>query len=179
MTVFLSFVQTEMDEKQQIDMVNPNQPPRTTMAIQRDAAGNNSTWLAPAWNSFLNAVKSVLKWLYIGIEWPKDINSDAFVRRTVTASDSTCPADGVSLGLMSTILLIPDSFCAGTKTILHRASVHIDTNGDFGPISVKVMFSYTRRIATTTFSAAQICNIVATLFRMFAILFHHCNAVLH
>ena len=69
--------------------------------IQRDAAGNNSTWLAAsAWNSLLSAVKLVLKWLYIGIEWPKDINSDAFAHRTVTASDSTCPADGVSLALM-------------------------------------------------------------------------------
>ena len=145
MTVFLSFVQTEMDEKQQIDMVNPNQPPRTTMAIQRDAAGNNSTWLAPAWNSFLNAVKSVLKWLYIGIEWPKDINSDAFVRRTVTASDSTCPADGVSLGLMPTLLLIPDSFCAGAETIQDRFSVHTDTNGDFGPVSVKAILHDTIR----------------------------------
>ena len=36
--------------------------------IQRDAVGNNSTWLAcaPAWNSLLSAVKLVLKWLYIG-----------------------------------------------------------------------------------------------------------------
>ena len=63
----------------------------------------------------LSAVKLVLKWLYIGIEWPKDINSDAFARRTVTASDSTCPADGVSLALMSTLLLIPEGFCAGAK----------------------------------------------------------------
>ena len=88
--------------------------------IQRDAAGNNSTWIAcaPAWNSLLSAVKLVLKWLYIGIEWPKDINLDAFARRKVTASDSSCPADGVSLALMSTLLLIPDSFCAGAKTIL-------------------------------------------------------------
>ena len=178
MTVCLSFLQTEMDKEQQIDMAETNQPPRTTMTIQRDAAGNNSTWLAPAWNGFLNAVKSVLKWLYIGIEWPKDINSDAFARRAVTASDSTCPTDGVSLALMSTLLLIPDSFCAGAKTIPDRASVHTDTNGDFGTISVKVMFSYTRRFATTTFSAAQRCNIVSTLFRMFAILFQHCNAVL-
>ena len=46
------------------------------------------------------------------------INPDAFARRAVTASDSTCPADGVSLALMSTLLLIPDSFCAGAKTIL-------------------------------------------------------------
>ena len=93
--------------------------------IQRDAAGNNSTWLAAsAWNSLLSAVKLVLKWLYIGIEWPKDINSDVYARRTVTASDSTCPTDGVSLALMSTLLLIPDSFCAGAKTIPDRASVH-------------------------------------------------------
>ena len=56
--------------------------------------------------------------------WPKDINSDAFARRTVTASDSTCPADGVSLALMSTLLLIPDSFCTGTKPIPDRASVY-------------------------------------------------------
>ena len=145
MTICLSFLQTEMDKEQQLDMVDKNQPPRTTMAIQRDAARNNSTWLAPAWNSFLNAVKSVLKWLYIGIEWPKDINSDAFVRRTVTASDSTCPADGVSLALMSTLLLIPDSFCAGAKTILDRASVHTDTNGDFGPVSVKAILHETIR----------------------------------
>ena len=60
----------------------------------------------------------------IGIEWPKDINSQAFARKAVTASDSTFPADGVSLALMSTLLLIPDSFCAGAKTILDRASVH-------------------------------------------------------
>ena len=58
------------------------------------------------------------------IEWPKDIKSDAFARRTVSASDSTCSADGVSLALMSTLLLIQDSFCAGAKTILDRASVH-------------------------------------------------------
>ena len=33
----------------------------------------------------------------IDIEWPKDTKSDAFARKTVSASDSTCPADGVSL----------------------------------------------------------------------------------
>ena len=93
--------------------------------IQGDAAGNNSTWLAAsAWNSLLSVVKLVLKWLYNGIEWPKDINSDAFARKAVTASDSTCPADGVSLALMSTLLLIPDSFCAGAKTLRDGASVH-------------------------------------------------------
>ena len=133
-TVFLSFLQTEMDEEQ-MDIVDANQPQADSSIminkswkhptaakqeiIQRDAVGNNSTWLActSAWNSFLSAVKLVLKWLYIGIDWPKDLNSDAFARRAVTASDSTCPADGVSLALMSTLLLIPDSFCAGAKTI--------------------------------------------------------------
>ena len=36
--------------------------------IQRDAVGNNSTWLAcaPAWESILSAMKLVLKSLYIG-----------------------------------------------------------------------------------------------------------------
>ena len=144
MTVCLSFLQTEMGEKQQIDMVNPNQPPRATKAIQRDAAGNNSTWLAPAWNSFLNAVKSVLKWLYIGIEWPKDINSDSFVRRTVTASDSTCPADGVSLALMSTLLYriafapARKPYCIGLLFTLIQTVVS-------ALISVKVMLHETIR----------------------------------
>ena len=144
-TVFLSFLQTEMDEEQ-MDIVDANQPQADSsiminkswkhptaakqVIIQRDAVGNNSTWLAcaSAWNSLLSAVKLVLKWLYIGIEWPKDINSEAFARKAVTASDSTCPADGVSLALMSTLLLIPDSFCAGMKIIPDRASCsHIKT----------------------------------------------------
>ncbi|CAH3022777.1 unnamed protein product, partial [Porites evermanni] len=68
--------------------------PRQT-TIQRDTAGDNSTWLAPtAWTSLLNVANWVAKWLYNGIGLPKDINLDAFARRTVTASDSTCPADG-------------------------------------------------------------------------------------
>jgi len=122
-----------MDEEQQMDMVDTNQPhadssimikkswKHPTAAkqeiIERDAAGNNYTWwaCAPAWNSLLSTVKLFLTWLYIGIEWPKT-NSDAFVRRTVTASDSTCPADGVSLA-MSTLLLILEGFCADTKII--------------------------------------------------------------
>ena len=37
---------------------------------------------------------------------------------------------------------------------------------------------YTRRFATTIFSATQRCNIVATLFRMVTTLFQHGNAVL-
>ena len=49
MTVCLSFLQTEVEEEQQMDMVDTNQPLTT---IQRDAAGNNSTMVAPTpWNS--------------------------------------------------------------------------------------------------------------------------------
>ena len=64
--------------------------------IQRESAINSSTWLEIAWNGFSSVMQSFIKWLYIGIEWPKDINSDMFARRTVTGADLTCPADGVS-----------------------------------------------------------------------------------
>ena len=126
-------VETNQPQTDSSNVINKHPTAAKQEIIQRDAAGNNSTWLAcaSAWNSLLTAVKLVLKWLYIGIEWPKDTKSDAFAHRTVTASDSTCPADGVSLALMSTLLLIPDSFCAGAKPIRDRASVHTGTNSDF------------------------------------------------
>ena len=110
MTVCLSFLQTEMDEEQQIwtwliqtnhkltlrsrstshENIQPQQNNKSSSEMQQETC-------AAAWNSLLSALKSVLKWLYINhIEWPKDINLDAFARRTVTATDSTCPADGVS-----------------------------------------------------------------------------------
>ena len=44
-------------------------------------------------------------------------------------------------------------------------------------VGLKVMLHGT--IATTIFSAEQRYSIVATLFRMVATLFQHCNAVLH
>ena len=53
-----------------------------------------------AWDSLLSTVRSLLKWLHIGIAWP-DTNSEAFARRTVTASDSICSADGVSLRFLT------------------------------------------------------------------------------
>ena len=42
-------------------------------------------------------------------------------------------------------ITLPDSFCAGAKTILDKASVHTDTNGDFGPVSVKAILHETIR----------------------------------
>ena len=68
-----------MDEEQQMDIVGRYQSTNK------------------AWESLLSAVRSLLKRLHIGIAWPKDTNSEAFARRTVTASDSICSADGVSL----------------------------------------------------------------------------------
>ena len=84
--VCLSFLQTEMDEEQQMDMVGRYQSTNK------------------AWDSLLSAVRSLLKRLHIGITWPKDTNSEAFARRTVTASDSICSADGVSLTFLCIML---------------------------------------------------------------------------
>ena len=78
--VCLSFLQTEMDKEQQMDTVGTYQSTNK------------------AWDSLLSTtVRSLLKWLHIGIARPKDTNSEAFARRTVTSSDSICSADGVSL----------------------------------------------------------------------------------
>ena len=68
-----------MDEEQQMDTVGRYQSTNK------------------AWESLLSTVRSLLKRLHIGTTWPKDTNSEAFARRTVTASDSICSADGVSL----------------------------------------------------------------------------------
>ena len=43
---------------------------------------------------------------------------------------------------------------------------------------ILLRWCYTRRFATTIFSATQRCSIVATLFRMVRTLFQHCNSVL-
>ena len=66
-------------------------------SIPSETAANSSSLLEKAWNGFSSAMESFIKWLCFGIEWPKDINSDMFARRTaVTGADLTCPADGVS-----------------------------------------------------------------------------------
>ena len=54
-------------------------------------------------------------------------------------------------------------------------------NYKFGLLRVFCMenilrWCYTRGFATTTFSATQPCNVVATLFRIGTTLFHLCNA---
>ena len=90
--VCLSYLQTEMEKVKEKDMVkvdNTNQ------------SSNGCSITNKAWDSLSSAVKSAVKWLYIGIDWLKDKNSDAFARRTVTASDSISSADGVSLRFLS------------------------------------------------------------------------------
>ena len=67
-----------------------------------------------AWDSLLSTVRSLLKWLHIGIAWPKDTNSEAFARRAVTASDSICSADGVSLRFLISAIAL------GNWKLLHK-----------------------------------------------------------
>ena len=89
--VCLSSLQTEMEKEKEMDVVK----------VDTNQSSNVCSMTNKAWNSLLSAVKSAVKWLHIGIDWLKDSNSDAFARRTVTASDSTSPADGVSLRFFS------------------------------------------------------------------------------
>ena len=56
-------------------------------------------------------------------------------------------AFGVARWGLCYIISIPDSSCAGTKTIPDKASVHTLKNGDFGAISVTA-----RRSAAPTFN---------------------------
>ena len=71
------------------------------------------------------------------------------------------------------------------KQVLDRSNSPLTLNGDSSgwcPVGwyciITLWWCYTGRFATTIFSAAQHYNIVVTLFRMIAILFQHCHAVL-
>ena len=55
-----------------------------------------------------------------------------------TTSDSTCPADGVSLAL-STLLLIPEGFCAGTK---YRIAPDDSNDSSKHGINKTILYSY-------------------------------------
>ena len=89
--VCLSSLQMEMEKVKEMDMVK----------VDTNQSNNGCSITSKAWNSLLSAVKSAVKWLHIGIDWLKDTNSDAFARRTVTASDSISSTDGVSLRFLS------------------------------------------------------------------------------
>ena len=54
-----------------------------------------SSWFEKAYTGFSTAAESLLKWLYIGIEWPRDINQGMFTLRTVRRFDQH-PVNDVS-----------------------------------------------------------------------------------
>ena len=76
----------------QKDMTNPqelksNTPLEEEPSVLTESTGKCSSWFEKAYTSFLTAAESLLKWLYIGIEWPRDINQGMFTLRTVTRFD--------------------------------------------------------------------------------------------
>ena len=76
----------------QKDMTNPqelksNTPLEEEPSVLTESTEKCSNWLEKAYTSFLTAAESLLKWLYIGIEWPRDINQGMFTLRTVTRFD--------------------------------------------------------------------------------------------
>ena len=84
----------------QSDMTNPqelksNTPLEEEASVQTESTEKCSSWFEKAYTSFSTAAESLLKWLYIGIEWPRDINQGMFTLRNVTRSDK-CPVNDVS-----------------------------------------------------------------------------------
>ena len=76
----------------QSDMTNPqelksNTPLEEEPSVLTESTEKCSSWFEKAYTSFLTAAESLLKWLYIGIEWPRDINQGMFALRTVTRFD--------------------------------------------------------------------------------------------
>ncbi|KAJ7388208.1 hypothetical protein OS493_039218 [Desmophyllum pertusum] len=53
---------------------------------------NISSWMDKVHNSFSDVMQTVIEWLWTGIEWPNDTNSDIFARRAVviTGLDPIC-----------------------------------------------------------------------------------------
>ena len=87
----------------QKDMTNPqklksNTPVEEKPSVQTESTEKCSSWFEKAFTSFLTAAESLLKWLYIGIEWPRDINQGMFTLRTVTRFDQH-PVNDVNEGV--------------------------------------------------------------------------------
>ena len=62
-------------------------------------------------------------------------------------------------------------------TMLRSMSTRAMVRAVFNTCFTHLRWCYTRRFATTIFSATQRCSIVATLFRMVTTLLQHCNAL--
>ena len=87
----------------QKDMTNPqelksNTPLEEDPSVLTESTEKCSSWFEKVYSSFLTAAESFLKCLYIGIEWPRDINQAMFTLRTVTRFDQH-PVNDVSEGV--------------------------------------------------------------------------------
>lgn len=81
-------------------MTNPrelksNTPSEEKPSLMTESTEKCSSWFEKAYTSFSTTAESLLKWLHIGIEWPRDVNQGMFSLRTVTRSDQ-CPVNDVS-----------------------------------------------------------------------------------
>ena len=82
----------------QSDMANPQElksgtPLEEEPSVLTESTEKYSSWFEKAYTSFLTAVEPFSKWLYIGIEWPRDINQGMFALRTVTRFDRHAVSD--------------------------------------------------------------------------------------
>ena len=73
-------------------MTNPEEfksdtPWEEEPSVLTESTENCSSWFQKAYTSFLTAAELFLNWLYIGIEWPRDVNQGMFALRTVTRFD--------------------------------------------------------------------------------------------
>ncbi|XP_044167014.1 uncharacterized protein LOC122951028 [Acropora millepora] len=90
----------EKPKMKKSEMTNPqelksNAPLEEEPSVLTESTENCSSWFERAYTSFLTAAESLLKWLYIGIAWPRDINQGMFTLRTVTKFDQQ-PVNDVS-----------------------------------------------------------------------------------
>ncbi|XP_044165456.1 uncharacterized protein LOC122949411 [Acropora millepora] len=88
------------------DMTNPqelksNTPSEEEPSVLTESTEKCSSWFEKVYSSFLTAAESFLKWLYIGIEWPRDINQGMFALRTVTRFDQYEVNDFANRSLIS------------------------------------------------------------------------------
>ena len=73
-------------------------PLKEEPSVLTESTEKCSSWFEETYTSFLTAAESLLKWLYIGIEWPRDINQGIGTLRTVTRFDQH-PVNDVSEGV--------------------------------------------------------------------------------
>ena len=90
--LYIFSLQSDMTNPQEL---KPNTPLEEEPSVQTESTEKCSNWFEKAYTSFSTAAESLLKWLYIGIEWPRDINQGMFTLRTVTKFDQH-PVNDVS-----------------------------------------------------------------------------------